>query len=505
MKPKYVILILGFITTVFTVVFIPSPVSAVSSYDNVVYKPLTDNIKIKRYSDSVSMSPFEFGQWLGNNVTGACEVAVNAIGDGHNYAIVQQATAYDPPYDTETSPNIYDVYVYVDIANDLHGTGTWLWQAPGPGSPYGSLLTDEYSASFRVRYKLDNSGVLEVTSCSIKDPLGLKPWSTLYSSSGSSNPLYIDWVILTNTDISYPENYEGDDIPQPQPPKEKRQPKFAGQISNKSITAIPYAPEPNLPDFTNELDEGYHFVKYFISWTLWNCDDEYDEVTLTCNGNTTQVDSQNRDLQQNYEYDVSSNGNYTLQAEYWVEQCYRYPSYPDTPDYCFYSQLRAHFNDEPFEYVSTSKIIKIDGSTFSFDIQNLTCDVAGRCYDTPTDCETIDGATWITTLSCRFDENLNFGLISPSLSAIRNLLTSITVSNDPQCLLPLSNQEVLGRAIPLSNLDDQACAMATEVKSNFPFTVIIINAIYALVLVRLIIGAVNKIASAKSNNLIEGL
>lgn len=148
-------------------------------------------------------------------------------------------------------------------------------------------------------------------------------------------------------------------------------PDFKYTVQDKAISATDY--NLKLPDFTP--DDGYVFSGYTVEWSLFSCD--INEATpSTCN-NPSLKDHQILPQSSAYSYSVDQYHWYQIEAQYLVEQCYRYPSYPDTPDYCFYVDLNTEFED--YRFLPTSVNLNVDGGTIIGDTKLNDCDESGFC------------------------------------------------------------------------------------------------------------------------------
>ncbi len=285
--------------------------------------------------------------------------------------------------------------------------------------------------------------------------------------------------------------------------KQIRQPKFSGQLSNLDITLNPYLPEPELPDFTPELDDGYTFQGYYIGWNIWKCPEGgYDSVGQVCNGGSPTLEKEElKPVDQSFSIKVSSYGTYQAEAEYWVQQCYRYPSYPATPDHCFYSQLRAHFNDADFDYINTKIALDVDGKSQIFDTVNMVCTVGGLCVPPAQICH--NQPNFMASANCRLQSALGIGLLNPSLTAFKKLLSGIIVPAQPNCSIPLQDIRVSSKTIPVSTFGPKVCASTATMHQGFPIIRILINAVFALAILSFIIYRVNKLLDNRKNDILE--
>lgn len=179
---------------------------------------------------------------------------------------------------------------------------------------------------------------------------------------------------LTNAEAaslhtSWPEAYDAyKDLFDPKP---EVKPDFTYQVNSKDVTAKDY--NQTLPTFTP--DEGYTFSGYSVEWSLFKCAQFTTPGNVCENGSL--ADHQIQPQDQQYQFSVDTFGDYTLSAQYLVQQCYRYPSYPTTPDNCFYVDLQTEMPD--YNFLTTTVHLPIDGSTINGDTKEGECDTSGFC------------------------------------------------------------------------------------------------------------------------------
>jgi hypothetical protein len=148
-------------------------------------------------------------------------------------------------------------------------------------------------------------------------------------------------------------------------------PDFTYTVNSKDVSAKDYNLE--LPEFTP--DEGYTFKGYSVEWSLRKCS-EFTTPGNFCEDDEL-VNHQIQPQDQQYQFSVDSYSDYTLSAQYLVQQCYRYPSYPATPDHCFYVDLETEMPD--YEFLATTVHLPIDGTNINGDTKDGECDVSGFC------------------------------------------------------------------------------------------------------------------------------
>jgi len=190
-----------------------------------------------------------------------------------------------------------------------------------------------------------------------------------------SAPSVVFKIFLSTFPVEYPDGYEGTLIPDtPSGGTDSKpviRPDFTYSANNKSISAKDY--NQTLPSVTP--DEGYTIQGYSVEWSLFKCG-SWSSVGGMCS-DPMLVNHAIQPQSQQYSYTVDNYGDYYLTAQYLVEQCYRYPSYPSTPDYCFNVDLGTELPDYDFD--TTSVYLKIDGNTIAGDTKDGTCDSSGYC------------------------------------------------------------------------------------------------------------------------------
>lgn len=297
-------------------------------------------------------------------------------------------------------------------------------------------------------------------------------------------------------DVEYPEDYTGTPLVPGDPgDKDTIRPQFTYQVDNKRIRAHDY--NLDLPQFTP--DEGYSFEGFSVEWGLTKCE-EYDPDTGICTG-TELIDYSIKLQDQDYEYTVEEYGHYRLRATYMVQQCYRYPGYPDTPDHCFYVDLGTEFSN--LDFTPTTKYLNIDGSSYSGDTKNEVCDVSGFCQPPEQICYAQED--FFSKMTCRMERQMNFGLLNPSINAFKGLLTNMTVPNNPECHVPLSDVQVQGHTFPLSQYSSAACGHAATFRNHFPIVPILLNFLLAMLVLYLLVQIINRLMDDKQNHIIEGV
>jgi len=175
-----------------------------------------------------------------------------------------------------------------------------------------------------------------------------------------------------NGDPNYPDGYEGTTVvSSPTPPETVIRPDFSYEINNKDFTLKDHNQE--LPDVP--IGEGYTGKGYQIEWTINRCGG-WNGDTKICS-NPEQVGYEILPQGEQYTYTGDAYAYYQISAQYIYQQCYRYPSYPATPDNCFYTNLSSDLDD--YDFISTTVTINVDGSQISGDTKDTSCDASGYC------------------------------------------------------------------------------------------------------------------------------
>lgn len=310
--------------------------------------------------------------------------------------------------------------------------------------------------------------------------------------------------LAANVNINYPPDYEGflvaDSYNPTEPGNESvpvLKPDFIYQVNNKSVTATDYQfdlPEPF------DADDGWTIQGYEIEWILTKCDG-FDEHSNICQ-NPTNIKMEHLPQVEQFNYTVSEYGDYELSAQYMLKECYRYPSFPATPDECIYVYLGEALPD--YDHSSTKVQLKIDGSSFTGDTKSMTCDINGNCSIQPQDCTELE--PYINRLKCETEQSFGFGIINPSLMAFRDLFSSLLSPANPACNIPLQNVKVRQDLVfPLDSYGIRACSWTSLFREQFPIITIAVNGLFALITLKLIVAIINRLTDDKQNNLIEGL
>ena len=264
-------------------------------------------------------------------------------------------------------------------ANLAEGAGWGVAQSFDNGYPEIDIFVFDPDADLTV-----NDGYIAVSGSAVwthgfaYNPNAYCRWQDLKYSHDvrytlPTSPNTWKYLFIVSDNIDYPEGYEGSPVPGGVGTKTVVKPDFTYSVNNKDVQAKDY----NLTLPTITPDEGYTIEGYSVEWSLFKCG-SYTDVGNLCNDSSL---SKYQILGQDdtFNYSVSDYGDYHLQANYLVQECYRYPSYPATPDYCFYVDFGAEAELDDYDFTSTTVHLKIDGSSFSGDTKEGECDVSGFC------------------------------------------------------------------------------------------------------------------------------
>ncbi len=321
---------------------------------------------------------------------------------------------------------------------------------------------------------------------------------------GSNTSNYKDFyrIFLSTFSVTYPQGYAGKSIPQTAG-KTVIAPDFTYEYTGNEIKATDH--NKTLPDFTP--DEGYRSEGWEVSWILYECKNgTYDDNTRVCHGDPAIVQDSLKFQKQNQEYSftVPDHKQYKLEAQYAIKQCYRYPSYPSTPDYCAYFPLNGdngYFKD--YEFQTRDVILDINGGSGSGDTLNLQCDASGSCKPAPVNCSLEPG--FFQKLSCQIQQQMKIGFINPIITTFVSMYQKMTVTSG-QCsqLLPDSPQ-IYGQTLPFSQLSTKVCQWSDSIRGNaaFAWVTIMVNLLFSLMIFIGIKNLINRITDHKDNEVIQ--
>lgn len=235
--------------------------------------------------------------------------------------------------------------------------------------------------------------------------------------------------LLANTpNVIWPSDYSGPKPPSEIKDKPQMRPDFEYSVNNKDISAKDK--NVKLPSYTPDDSERY-FKNYSIMWHLFKCNGGYTELTKTCEDSDL-IDTQDLPQNDRYNFKVNDLGIYSLEANYRALECYRYPSYPSTPDYCYYITLNDTLNE--FDWTMTRVFLDVNGSSFTGDTKDLECDLNGNCelVNNYEQCDSLDLACHLNNFWKRLTAFFNWLFVPDSslmTKTMHELSNNIKYSN----------------------------------------------------------------------------
>jgi hypothetical protein len=321
----------------------------------------------------------------------------------------------------------------------------------------------------------------------------------MLSNSENNGPTNTEsFFANTSGDIHYPDDYNGLPLKPTtnEPEKITIQPDFTYSLNNKDVTAHDY--NQTLPEF--KPDEGYTFDGYKVFWSMHKCD-SIDEVTNICE-NAQILGADLLSQEQDYKYTVADYGKYQLSAEYEVQQCYRYPSYPTTPDYCFIADLSAVF--PTYNMLETTINLDINGQSMTGDTTDMVCDIAGHCSMSDEICFAQPDV--FSSINCRLQKNFKVGLLNPSITAFKNLINSFIVPPTPTCSINMPDITLAGNhKFQSSKLGPSICTNTKRVRDSMPLISAVINFTFALAILYLLIRMINDFLNPNSHDVLPNI
>lgn len=147
--------------------------------------------------------------------------------------------------------------------------------------------------------------------------------------------------------------------------------------------------------------------------------------------------------------------------------------------------------------------IHADGSFKHENSGNMNC-TNGVCEDIANDCTYYQDV--FQRMNCAMQKQLSIGVINPSITAFKGLLTSVVVPENPTCNIPLTDITIIsGNVFPLSGFSSKACTSSTELRTAFPVIPVVINFLFGFALFAMIVRLINRALKKEHNDLIEGV
>lgn len=290
-----------------------------------------------------------------------------------------------------------------------------------------------------------------------------------------------------------PEGYSGSAIRESiDSEKEIISPEFDYVVNDKKITLKHRKDldKINIDAWAEYQQDGYQLTNndYQISWTITR--KVNDEIELVHN---SQVFSG-----QEITIDLPDYGEFDINSAYVAESCFDYES-EITPPYCF---IAYPSDTDEIDYQSKDLKLLVDGYYKEGSTTELNC-LFGYCETPETNCN-LENSTFEKTL-CNVNKNINFGVINPSITAIRKLFISFIVPPSPSCNLNIPDVVLAGKTISTSSVVPSACSSAETLRDEFSFVSVLVNGVFAIMTIQIIVAMINRLTNHENNNLIEGV
>lgn len=226
-----------------------------------------------------------------------------------------------------------------------------------------------------------------------------------------------------------------------------------------------------------------------------------------------EVDSQNLPLgaQTGVRYELySSKGVMTADSSGQFQ--YGYGSFAaDVPMYDTYTLEVSFYAPIPFaplgnDWHTLSVPVVVDGSTYIISTDDLECSSSGQCL--PPDeipCSSLYPGEPLRIAICQSERGFDFGLISPSINAIRKFFMSFIITSSPQCSALIPDLHWLGSTIPTSDIVSNACTKASVLRQQFPIIGISANFVFAVMFLVVVVRAINRLLDNNHHNAIEAI
>lgn len=169
-------------------------------------------------------------------------------------------------------------------------------------------------------------------------------------------------IFAHSGNITYPDGYEGEQIPDSvviAEDQEEVRPNFDYNVVDKKIDATPVDVPKKLPTYDDD---------YKIEWSLFSCD-AHDEVAWTCE-NSELVKYEILDKNESFTESVKDYKYYKLEAQYIIQPCHRYDSWPATPDYCYTIKPE---NTATYRYLPSTVFLNVNGDSISGSTSGDDC------------------------------------------------------------------------------------------------------------------------------------
>lgn len=363
---------------------------------------------------------------------------------------------------------------------------------------------------------------------------------TLFSPMIENALHTVTFFFIATENFKYPPGYQGSSVPEGYNPPEIINPALFGMVTDKSISVTHRPRADRLPSYPDD--------DYSIEYTLFKCSQvtkmsdinpedtimetgsfflarsvetinmiseiwegskineipraSYDRV-VACQKETDLAAYKVVDRGGSLEYTSDTDHSfYMLQANYLIKHCYRYPSYPATPDYCYYT---APEDTPKYDYTPTWLTLPINGGQTRFDTDNMDCVNGYDCQVKPIDpdyCKELKGPAQMNCYMSVYAERFNFGLINPSIIQVRRLIGSLEVTHT-KCSVRLGEVNVASKRWDLEKVIPNICDTTDKIHSAVPAFQIMVNFIFGFMIFRLITRIINSLTDNSKSDLVQ--
>jgi len=409
MKPKYAVLVIGFITSVITGVLLsPSSTHAASAYDNVVQTTNTLSVISPDGTQNVSLAENGDLPWYQLIESKNQAYADARCGDSYISSLNNaRSSGYVSVVQAKASEHYQRVYVIWTDDTYPYAWPVWTFQTTESGTNYAEL-------------KSPTGGDLSIAQIEIADN---GDWTWLCWSSGSpsfgvGSP--DGYIYRNNYSVTYPDGYDGV--------------YFANLTPISTPNDSSYKPDLNVISVV-----GYHAV---IQDRNFNT---FDPVPFTCNDTLTPI--------MHYELWKGSDPNTDVKLTDGVMS----PTVPFEYDVPSGSQdtytLVAWYSCAPGD-------LTFDQSSFlSFQV-NEYGSLVQECGDD------------IQGFLCKASQNLSIGIFSTTFNGLLSILNNMKAINPVYCSTAwISQNHFQSNILPVQNFPPKVCQFAQNmyISNNTPF------------------------------------
>lgn len=490
MKPKYAILAIAFLTSVITGVLLPHSAFAASYGDDYLQTTPTLYAGLSGQSYGIDLgmdwSSILKGTYTKYSVSGSCssqaitdlDTAINTGGvviREHNANMMNNVWGYTSSWagTTGTIGDSAEITWEATVGtqaqgNSLPGLNFYNYDQYGesgvglPNTAGGSEADDAvilqdpaHPGTLILKCFTNNLGQMASTATGATT-------GSYWNNAGGWTRLFFSYGFPVN----YPSGYAGVNAPDHYtPPVPPQLPSFGYTIDKNLNLNVNYLRNLDIP---SDVNNGYQWT-----YNLYNSDSTYAKGTLLNNNTLGFIIP--------YTYTLPSQGYYVLDINLSVTP----PAAPRTDIGTVEFQLNAD---------GTMKV----GST---TLDN--CNSSGVCT-TKVDCNVYTDI--FQRANCMMQQQFSLGVINPSITAFKNILTSFVVPATPSCSLSIPNVTLAGGFVfSMSSFSSSMCDNSTSIMQHFPIVPILINGFLALAILYLIIRMINRLTDNRETNMIEGV